>query len=112
MPGDSSAITGNGNIVSRSRTYHIHFALLLLLLLLLLLRAPPPTPSTFAHQNYMCLFYDEVSPMHRVSLVFHEYMHVVQQAMCGDTSNGSELFLMWIWEGAAMVRSGCGVLYR
>lgn len=52
--------------------------------------------------------YDEVSPMHRVSLVVHEYYHVVQAHYCGDVTYGSNsvrapYFLMWLSEGAATV---------
>lgn len=51
---------------------------------------------------YMRVMYDEVSPTHRLSVIFHEYLHVAQLKRCGDTSNDSPYFSLWLWEGAAM----------
>ena len=40
--------------------------------------------------------------MHRLSVIFHEYLHVVQITQCGDSSNDSPTWSLWLWEGAAM----------
>ena len=51
---------------------------------------------------YMQVAYDEVSPGHRISVVVHEYFHVVQKNMCGNTAdNNNPHFVMWVWEGGA-----------
>ena len=50
----------------------------------------------------MRIMYDEVSPTHRLSVIFHEYLHVAQIKKCGDSSNDSPTFSLWLWEGAAM----------
>ena len=53
---------------------------------------------------YMRVMYDEVSPTHRLSVIFHEYLHVAQIKKCQDVgaSNDSPTFSLWLWEGAAM----------
>ena len=39
-------------------------------------------------------------PGHRISVVVHEYFHVVQKNMCGNTAdNNNPHFVMWVWEG-------------
>ena len=44
--------------------------------------------------------YDSVDPGHRVSVVVHEYYHVIQLANCGNPP--SQPFpMVWLWEGAA-----------
>lgn len=53
--------------------------------------------------TFMRVMYDEVSPMHRLSVIFHEYLHVVQINKCGDSKNNQgPAFSLWLWEGAAM----------
>ena len=53
--------------------------------------------------TFMRVMYDEVSPMHRLSVIFPEYLHVVQINKCGDSKNNQgPAFSLWLWEGAAM----------
>ena len=52
--------------------------------------------------SFMRVMYDEVSPMHRLSVIFHEYLHVVQINKCGNASSDSPGWSLWLREGAAM----------
>ena len=51
--------------------------------------------------NFMRVMYDEMDPMHRLSVIVHEYYHVVQIQQCGGGQEPEE-FSMWLAEGGAM----------
>ena len=56
--------------------------------------------------SMMQLLYDDLDPLHRVSVVVHEYYHAIQMRYCGDTDDsarGPGTFVMWLSEGAASV---------